>query len=267
MKQVLSVQDISCLGKCSLTVALPVLSAMGCACTALPTAILSTHTGFPDPFVRSLTEDIAPICTHFKSIGASFDAILVGYLSGEAQVAEVGAVLDAFPTFTVIDPAMGDHGKLYSGITPAQVRAVKGLCKNADVLIPNITEGCLLTDTPYEEHPDEETCSEIIKKLQTLGAKQVVLTGVCLEEGKVGFMTSEGTVYQSPRQEKKCHGTGDLFAAVFTGAMLRGKDLLLSATLAAGFVEQVIDATAKASAFGVEFETQLPWLWKQLKEK
>ena len=132
MKQVLSVQDLSCVGRCSLTVALPVLSAMGCQCAALPTALLSTHTAFPAPYRHMLTEDIAPICRHWQSVGVAFDAIAVGYLADPAQAGAVSALLDAFPSRVVIDPVMGDHGRLYSGITPEHVSAVKALCARGD---------------------------------------------------------------------------------------------------------------------------------------
>lgn len=260
MKRVLTVQDLSCLGKCSLTVALPVLSAMGHSCSVLPTAVLSTHTGFPGPFVHNLTGDMTPIRNHWRAIGAEFDAILVGYLSGPEQVGEVAEILRDFPAFTVIDPAMADHGKLYSGIREAQVQAMKTLCGKADVLIPNLTEACLLTDTPYAEDLDEKTCREMIGKLQKLGAKQVVITGVSPETGKTGFIT-DGVTYQTQRLNKRCHGTGDLFAAVLTGGVLQGKTVEESATLAARFVEKVIAETPEATPFGVAFEKQLKMLF------
>lgn len=259
--KVLTAQDLSCLGKCSLTVALPVLSAMGHSCSVLPTAVLSTHTGFPGPYVRKLTEDMTQIRNHWKAIGAEFDGILVGYLSGVEQMGEVEKLLEAFPALKIIDPAMADHGKLYSGITGEQVQAMKTLCGKADVLIPNLTEGCLLTDTPYQEDMDQETCGGIIQKLQEMGAKQVILTGVSLEAGKIGFMTHEGTVYQSIKLDKKCHGTGDLFAAVLTGGLLRGEKLLVAAAKAAEFVEKVLEDTETESPYGVAFEKQLKMLW------
>ena len=148
MKNILSVQDLSCLGKCSLTVALPVLSAMGCSCSVLPTAILSAHTGFSKPHIRPLTQDMGHICRHWQQIGASFDAISVGYLSDPAQAARVEQVMDAFPATVVLDPVMGDHGKLYSRITDAHVQAVKNLCCRCDVLLPNITEASFHTVAP-----------------------------------------------------------------------------------------------------------------------
>ena len=256
MKRVVTVQDLSCLGKCSLTVALPVLSAMGCSCAVLPTAVLSTHTAFPHPYLRDLTADMRPILEHWFSVGAEFDAILVGYLSNPKQVEAVAALWERFPALRILDPAMGDSGKLYSGITDAHVDAVRQLLSNTDLLIPNVTEACLLTGTPYEN----ANHLELLEKLQKLGVKQVVLTGVSLENGKTGFMTGDGDVYQTTAIPGHYHGTGDLFAAVCTGSLLQGKSLTDAATAAAGFVEDTILATPKASPFGLHFEPCLPSL-------
>ncbi len=267
MKQVLSIQDLSCLGKCSLSVAMPVLSAMGCTCTPLPTALLSTHTAFPKPYVRSLTDDIEKICRHWQSIGANFDAISIGYLSDAAQATAVEGVLEAFDAPVILDPAMGDHGKLYKGLNASHVEAMKRLCQKADVLLPNVTEAALLTGTPYEETTNPEYYRTLLTKLQALGPKAVVLTGVSLEESKTGFMgiDPDGSIftYQTDKLAS-CHGTGDLFAAVFAGAFVREKSLADCAALAATFVEKVLTATEKTSPFGASFETQLPWLWEQL---
>ena len=256
MMQVLTVQDLSCLGKCSLTVALPVLSAMGCSTAVLPTAVLSTHTAFPDPHIRDLTTDMRPILEHWFSVGAEFDAILVGYLSNPRQVEAVAALWERFPALRILDPAMGDNGKLYSGISDAHVAALRQLLGNTDLLIPNVTEACLLTGIPY----GEATPGQLIEQLHQLGVKQVVLTGVSLEEGKTGFMTGDGDVYQTTAIPGHYHGTGDLFAAVCTGSLLQGKSLTDAATAAAGFVEDTILATPKASPFGLHFEPCLPSL-------
>ena len=264
MKQVLSVQDLSCLGKCSLSVAMPVLSAMGCACTPLPTAILSTHTGFPAPHVRSLTEDIAQTCDHWQRIGARFDGISVGYLSDPAQAAAVEQVLEAFPAPVVLDPVLGDQGKCYTGIGADHVAAVKQLCAKATVLLPNITEACLLTGIPYRQTTDAGWYAALLAATAALGAEKVILTGVSLSEGKTGFVGTEGISYQTHTLPGSFHGTGDLFAAVFTGSFVQGRDLAASAALAAGFVERVIRATGEPTPFGVNFESQLPWLWQQL---
>lgn len=263
MKKVLSVQDLSCLGKCSLTVALPVISAMGCACSVLPTAVLSTHTAFPAPQVRSLTEDIDPTVRHWQRIGAEFDGICVGYLSDPAQAAAVDALLQAFPATVIMDPVLGDHGKLYSRITDDHVSALQQLCGKADVLLPNITEAAALTGISYQEQGDEAYFLRLIAALQALGAKNVVLTGVSLTGNSTGFMTSGGEVYQTEKLPGSFHGTGDLFAAVLTGGFVRGKNLFDAAALAARFVEKVITG-ATPTPFGVEFESHLPWLWEQL---
>ena len=262
MKQILSVQDLSCVGKCSLTIALPVISAMGCACSVLPTAVLSTHTAFPKPHIRSLTEDMEGICRHWQEIGVKFDTISVGYLSDPKQVARVTQVLDAFPANLILDPVMGDHGKLYSGITPEHVDAVKALIRRSDVLLPNITEAAFLTGLPYKETTDAGYYRELLMGLSDLGAKSVVLTGVSLETGKTGFMGTDGTVYQAEKLPGNFHGTGDLFAAVFTGAYTNGKEEQ-AATLAAKFVERVIAATGTPTPYGIAFESQLSWLSQQ----
>ena len=143
--QVLSIQDLSCMGKCSLTVALPILSAMGISCGVLPTAVLSTHTGFPDPEVQPMTEQLLPFAQHMASVGGDFDAISTGYLSDPRQAEAVCQVLDKFHCLKVIDPAMGDHGKLYSRMTVAHVEAMKELCRRGDFLLPNLTEAAFLT--------------------------------------------------------------------------------------------------------------------------
>lgn len=263
MNKVLSVQDLSCLGKCSLTVALPVLSAMGCACTPLPTAVLSTHTAFPAPHVRSLTEDMDAICRHWQTIGAEFDAISVGYLSDPEQAEAVLRLLQAFPAKVILDPVLGDNGKLYSRITDNHVESMRKLCAQADVLLPNITEAAALTGTPYRKDGDEDYYRQLIAALQKLGAKNVILTGVSLGENTTGFMASDGKIYQTQKLPGSFHGTGDLFAASFTGGFVRGKSLFDAAALAAGFVEQVITG-ATPTPFGLAFEHHLPWLWKQL---
>ena len=264
MKRVLSVQDLSCVGKCSLTMALPVLSAMGCSCSVLPTAVLSTHTAFPNPHIRSLTEDIAPICDHWKAIGAGFDAITVGYLSDPNQAAAVEYLLEQFPAFTVLDPAMGDHGKLYSGLGDAHIAAVKQLCSKANVLLPNVTEACLLTGIPYRKTGDLAYCRQLLRELRKLGAETVILTGISPEPGMTGYIGISETLGEFsrfvPRQPKKCHGAGDLFAAVFTGSCAQGLSADTAAEKAAAFVEKVISATPAESPFGVEFEPHLTFL-------
>ena len=262
MKKVLTVQDLSCLGKCSLTVALPVLSAMGCSCSVLPTAVLSTHTAFPHPHVRSLTADMAPICDHWKTIGAEFDAISIGYLSDPAQTAAVEHLLNTFPTMVVLDPVLGDHGQLYTGMTQDHVQAMKSLCRRANVLLPNVTEACLLTDTPYEENPGDAFFRALLEKLRTFGADTVVITGYCLTPGTTGYLgwdkTSGEFSRAVPKIPKSCHGTGDLFAAVLTGSLLANPPAA-AAEKAASFVETVLQ-TSQETPFGLSFEKHLKQL-------
>ena len=257
MKKVLTVQDLSCVGKCSLTVALPVLSAMGCSCSVLPTAVLSTHTAFPDPHVRDLTADMRPTVEHWRGIGAEFDAILVGYLSGAAQAREVEYLWDRMDGLKILDPAMGDGGRLYSGMTPAHVVALSPLCKKADLLLPNVTEACLLTGADYRPVAEKAWYEELLERLLWKGCRQVVLTGLSLSDGMTGFLTSDGLCYQVPVLEGHYHGTGDLFAAVVTGGLMQGLTLQAAAEKAARFVEACIKTTGEYSRFGIRFEENL----------
>ena len=267
MKRVLSIQDLSCFGKCSLTVALPVLSAMGCNTAVLPTALLSTHTAFSAPYSKDLTENLLPITQHWKQVGAEFDVIGVGYLANPEQAETVACVLEEFPGIVVADPVMGDHGKQYTGITAAHVDAVAKLCRRANVLLPNVTEACLLTGIPYEESPDEAYYKNLLRAMKTFGAETIILTGASFSKGQTGVMGIDGEKifsYQTPKLPYSCHGTGDLFAAVVMGGLALGKKPEQAAALAADFVYRVLDATKESSPFGVDFESQLPWLWESL---
>ena len=268
MKRVLSVQDLSCLGKCSLTVAMPTLSVMGCECAVLPTTLLSTHTAFRAPHIRSLTSDMDPIVRHWQTTGVRFDAISVGYLADPAQTAAVERVLDAFPVPTVIDPVMGDHGKLYSAIPREHVTAMAHLCRSGTVLLPNVTEAAFLTGVPYRETGDESYYRELLNAMQEFGAEAVIITGIAHAPGKTGIMgwsKKDGFFsYEAEKLDRQCHGTGDLFSAVFTGAWVQDKPIPDAAALAARFVEQVIAVTKDATPFGINFEEKLPWLWEHM---
>ena len=268
MSGILTIQDLSCVGKCSLSVALPILSAMGCTCSVLPTAVLSTHTAFPDPHVKSLTEDLLPNARHWKSIGARFDGISIGYLSDPEQAQAVLEVLELFDCPVILDPVMGDHGKLYSRMSRANVAAMQQLCRKADYLLPNLTEAALLTGLPYRQQPDERYLNELAQGLLSFGITAAVITGIQWDESTTGFAGIHREIGQFSYRAKKLpgnqHGTGDMFSAVFSGSLLSGKAVQDSAELAARFVEQVISSTQERSAFGAPFEQQLPWLWQQL---
>ena len=268
MKRILAIQDLSCVGRCSLTVAQPILSAMGIACSVLPTAVLSTHTGFPNPHIRSLTEEIEPICDHLQAVGADFDAILVGYLSDPAQAEAVLQVMSSFDCPVILDPAMGDHGKLYSGITREHVEAMADLAALAEVVLPNVTEAAMLTGLPYQAQTDGHYLRALLERLCRMKTKTVLITGTKPSADRIGFaglQKDEGLFsYHGQYRPKALHGTGDMFSAVFAGAYVLGRDPMEAGELAAGFVERVVDATAEVTPFGGEFETQLPWLWQQL---
>ena len=259
MKHILSIQDLSCVGRCSLTVALPVLSAMGLRCSVLPTAVLSTHTAFPGPRVQSLTEQLLPFAEHWKSLGISFDAISVGYLSDPEQAETVGALLRLLDApLVILDPVLGDHGRLYSRKTPAHLEAVRRLCSQADVLVPNLTEAAFLTGNSYEEQVKNP--EKLIKELQRL-TPRVVVTGLTEQENFIGVCGAEQDgvpfVRYARRVPRQFHGTGDLFAAVLSGSLLQGLSLEKAAARAMEFVRCCVAETERESPHGVEFERQL----------
>ena len=265
MKRVVTMQDLSCLGKCSLTVAHPVLSAMGCACSVLPTAVFSTHTAFPGPAVRDLGDFARPAMDQWQAIGAGFDGILTGYLASRHQ-ADLALELRArFGRNALIihDPAMGDHGRLYGGMGPEMVEAHRQLCRGADLILPNLTEGAWLAGIGYQDRTDLVFCGQIATALLKTSAKAVLLTGFSPEPGSVGFYFSDGTTefaHAGPRLPRNCHGTGDLFAAVVMGGLMAGLSVPEAGRIASEFVHRAIANTGKDSRFGVAFEGELGWL-------
>ena len=266
--QVLSIQDLSCMGKCSLTVALPILSAMGISTSVLPTAVLSTHTGFPAPVVQPMTENLTAFADHMASVGGTFDSICTGYLSVPQQAEAVCGVLDTFEGMKVIDPAMGDHGKLYSRMTEAHVEAMKEVCRRGDYLLPNLTEAAFLTGMPYREDCNGDYLIEMAEALCAIGgARGVIITGINWDPGYTGWagmLSGRLFSYRAKRIPHSQHGTGDMFTAVTAGGLTLGKPLHVAATLGAKFVEQVLAVTPSATPFGANFEPILPWLWEQL---
>ena len=260
MKHVLTVQDFSCVGRCSLTVALPVLSAMGIRTSALPTAVLSTHTAFPQPEIADLTDKLLDFSNHWRKNGITFDAISVGYLADPRQARIVAQILDDFGAFTVLDPVMGDNGRLYSRISDAHIDALRTLCQRADVVLPNLTEAAALTGLPYRENLDEPYLKELTAGLLDLGSKNAVITGLRRGENTIGFYASNGATYQGELIHKHFHGTGDLFAAVFLGSLMNGMELTAAAENAEQFVRRCIHGTAESTPHGVEFERFLKFL-------
>ena len=272
-KRILTIQDISCVGQCSLTVALPILSACGLETAILPSAILSTHTaGFSGYTFRDLCEDMPKIREHWVKEKITFDGVYTGYLGSANQI---DYVLDIVKSNLkedgkfFVDPAMADNGKLYYGFDDAYVSAIKRLCQNADYILPNITEACFLTDIEYKEVYDKAYIDTLIKGLKEIGCKNIILTGVSYESAKTGIVVvekGEERYYEHKKLPNSCHGTGDIYASAFVGAMLNGKSAYDSAKIAGDYVVKCIEATAKEKNhwYGAKFEPLLKDLISEL---
>ena len=270
-RRLLTIQDISCFGQCSLTVALPIISACGHETCILPTALLSTHTGgFGRPVVVHMDDALEGMWKHWKENRISFDAILVGYLGSVAAIEIAEQILTEMLApggISIVDPAMADHGKLYSGFDENYAKAMERLCRKADIILPNITEAAMLARLPYRDLLDEEYVRQLLEKIEH---PCVVLTGVGYHERETGAaIFRDGTVeyYIHPRADRNFHGTGDMFAAAFTGALMQEKTLMESVKIAADFVCKAIENTCAEPAhwYGVKFETALPDLIRWLK--
>lgn len=265
-KRILTIQDISCVGQCSMTVALPILSAWGHETCILPTAVLSTHTGgFGKPAVVHLDGALDAMVRHWRENGITFDAVLTGYLGSVGAVKTAMDILDTMLApggLAIVDPAMADHGRRYSGLTEEYAAAMAELCRKADILLPNITEAAMLTGLPYKETLTEGYVREL---LLGLSAPNVVLTGAGYAPGETGAAVREGQRlyrYTHPKVGGSCHGTGDIFAACFTGALMQEKTMEQAVKTAADFTCKCIENTVQNPAhwYGVKFETVLGML-------
>lgn len=275
MKRIVTIQDISCVGKCSLTVALPIISAMGVEAAIIPTAVLSTHTMFQNFTCRDLTEEIKPITEHWKGEGIDFDAIYTGYLGSLEQIDLVKGVFREFKkegNVTVVDPAMADNGKLYPAFDENFAGQMATLCGEADIILPNITEASFMVGMEYKEVYDEAYAKEMLKKLADLGCKIAVLTGVGFQEGMTGVMgyesaTGEYFYYSHEKLPVSYHGTGDIYSSTFVGALMRGKDWKEATKVAADYTARCIRLTMEDKNgrwYGVNFEEAIPFLLEQL---
>ncbi len=275
-KRVVTIQDISCLGKCSLTVALPILSAMDTEACVIPTAVLSTHTGgFSGYTFRDLTEDITPILNHWEKEGFEFDAIYTGYLGSAEQCRLMIDLFHRFGTednLIFVDPAMADNGKLYAGFPEDFPQEMRKVCANADVIDPNLTEACLMLgiDYPGKDYT-EAWIKDILKQLCAMGCRTAVLTGVVFGE-KQGAMaydsrTKTYTSYFSKNLPVSFHGTGDVFSSALCGALVRGQAMEQALKTAVDFTVNAIQISAQdpdLPRYGVRFEAALPGLIKSL---
>lgn len=278
MKRILTIQDISCLGKCSITVALPVISAMGVETTILPTAVLSTHTMFQNFTVKDLTDQLVPITEHWKKEGIHFDAIYTGYLGSDEEIEIVKKIFADFggdDTLVFVDPVMADHGKLYPAFDEAYAKHNASLCGAADIIVPNLTEACFMTGTEYREDYDEAYIKDLLAKLAALGSKVVVLTGIAFGAGKNGVygldtVSGEYFAYENDHIDAAYHGTGDVFSSVSVGGIVRGLSYADAFALAADYTADTIRETLKNPDkpwYGVDFEATIPELVKMLAEK
>jgi len=275
MRRIVTVQDISCVGKCSLTVALPIISAMGVETAIIPTAVLSTHTMFQNFTCKDLTDQIEPITAHWKKENFEFDAIYTGYLGSFEQIDIVTKMFEDFKTesnVTIVDPAMADNGKLYPAFDEAFAKKMATLCAKADIILPNITEASFMTGMEYKTEYDEAYVKEMLKALTGLGTKIAVLTGVGFEEDKTGAMgydsvNDEFWYFEQKKLPCSYHGTGDIFASAFTGALMNGFDWKGAAEIASEYVAECIWLTmadGKKEWYGVHFEEAIPFLLAKL---
>ena len=263
-KRILSVQDISCVGKCSMTVALPILSAFGHEVCILPTAVLSTHTGMKTrPAVHHLNASLSSFREHWEREGVRFDIISTGYLGHIDVIDEVIAIADTLLSpdgMLIVDPAMADHGKLYSGLDEVYAKTMERLCSRADIILPNITEAAMFAGMPY----GDVTAGYVFELLMKQPCDRVILTGVGYAPDETGAeIWDRGQQYGHRHQRfpGNYHGTGDIFAACVTGAIASGKDLSAAAKIAGEFTAMAIKTTCDAplGCYGVKFE---PCLWR-----
>lgn len=277
MKRILTIQDISCVGKCSLTVALPIISAFGVECCVLPTAVLSTHTAFNGFTFRDLTCDMNEISKHWKSQNINFDALYTGYLGSFEQIDIVSNIFDEYKTknnFILVDPVMADNGLLYSGFDQKFADKMAKLCSKADIIVPNLTEASFMLHTPYISNGyNEEYVKNLLVKLTDLGAKTAVLTGITLngkDLGVYGYNREKDEYFSYFREHlpKSFHGTGDVFASTLCGALTNTSDLSNALKIAVDFTVESIKNTIKnpqRNWYGVEFESAFPYLINRIK--
>ena len=277
MKRLLTIQDLSCVGQCSTTVALPLVSACGIECAVLPPAMLSNHTapGFKGWSFCDLTGEMSKVEAKWIEQDIRFDAFYTGYVCES----HIDPILSIFRTcakpgaLRIVDPAMADNGVLYRGFAADFPSRMMRLCKDADYLLPNLTEAALLTgEDPLRfgagtSHPRRAEIERLIAKLHALGVKNVILTGVSFSDDELGVAVSDGKAISydfNPRNPRSSHGTGDVFASVFAGAVLRGKSALEASALAADIVCAAIEATDEKHWYGVSFEKVIPDLIRWL---
>ncbi len=266
-KRILTIQDISCLGQCSMTVALPIISACSHETCILPSAVLSTHTGgFTGYTVNDLSEDFPSIREHWLKEGISFDAIYTGYLGSTKQIEYVSDIFDTLKrkdAKIIVDPAMADNGKLYWGFDDEYVKGMRFLCSKADIILPNITEACFLTGVEYKEVYDKAYVDELISKLSEFCTGTVIITGVSYNDNEINVVIAENNeqiAYVHKKISKSYHGTGDIFSSAFVGAYMQDKSIFDSIKIASDYTVKCIENTVGDDShwYGTKFETAIP---------
>ena len=265
--RLLTIQDISCVGQCSLTVALPILSAFGIETCVLPSAVLSTHTsGFKGFTCKDFTDEFKKIISHWEKEKLFFNTFYTGYLVGIDQINlikdEIFKKFSDGNSLIIIDPVMGDNGLLYPNFDVKFVNAMRSLCLTADIIIPNLTEACFLYDYEYKEKYDEKYILKLIQKIEETGTKKIILTGIGYTDDTTGVVVVENSVYRyykHCRIQKNYHGTGDIYSSFFVGALLSGMKIYEAACAAADFIVNCIEFTIKDPThwYGVKFEPLL----------
>lgn len=276
-KKALAIHDLSCVGRCSLTVALPIMSAAGIETSVLPTAMLSTHTGgFEGYTFADLTDELEPVGAHWKTLNRKYDCIYSGYLGSERQIKIVERFLEDFSNegcIKVVDPVMGDSGKFYSIFDETFAKKMAKLCSKADIIVPNITEACYLLGEEYVEGPYTESyINNLLEMLLSLGVKGVVLTGVHYDDYNLGvaslFEGEKPNYYFRKRVDGYFHGTGDVFGSALCSALLNGFSLEDASRVAVDYTCGCIERTSRENTdvkYGVNFESEIPNLLKLLK--
>lgn len=270
MKRILTIQDISCVGQCSLTVALPIISAFGIETSVIPTAVLSTHTAFQNFTFCDLTEELPKIEAHWKKENLTFDGFYTGYIGSTKQIDYIISILSNLSNakaVKVVDPCMADHGKLYPGFSNDFPKHMLGLCKHADVILPNLTELCLLLNVEYREYSKQEL-EELVKKISEITSSSVVLTGVSFQDNELGALTYDRdkdriSYYFTERVPVMFHGTGDCFASAFFGAVVKGYTYPEATKIACEFTYRSVKNTEPDQTkhwYGVYFESTLSYL-------
>ena len=270
MKRIVSIQDISCVGKCSQTVALPIISSMGIETAILPTSVLSTHTAFTEFTFKNLTEELYKIKEHWKKENFQFDLIYIGYTGSEEILNFVLEFISEFKTeknIIIFDPAMADNGKLYQGINKEIFTKIKEVAKKADIIRLNRTEATLLLEKTYKEQINLEEGQKLANELQKLNKKTVVMTGI-EKENKIGALGYDSKNYYENfeiKYPKNYHGTGDIFTSTLAGSLVKGKNLEDSIKIATKFTTECVRITYEdkdSEDYGVNFEQAIPYLLK-----